>query len=114
MSRGVFAVQASDCSWLYFDRGLLKPILEAVLKKPQDAHQLPYVLAAFMDAHPLLQHETVMPDQPDKPSLSQVSLVRMHGPRIQSDCPTSWLLCWMTNKCFGTGLLRLVNQTGLH
>ncbi|DBB01020.1 TPA: hypothetical protein ACH3X1_000922 [Trebouxia sp. C0004] len=57
--------QASDCSWLYFDQGLLEPIFGAALKRPQDAHHLPYILAAFMDAQQLLQHMPLPPDRAD-------------------------------------------------
>ena len=71
-----FAVQASDCSWLYFDQDLLEPILGAILKRPQDAHQLPYVLAAFLDGHQLLHHETASPTNPDKAPLTQVAVAR--------------------------------------
>ncbi|KAL0047176.1 hypothetical protein WJX82_008696 [Trebouxia sp. C0006] len=64
--------QASDCSWLYFDQGLLEPIFGAALKRPQDAHQLPYILAAFMDAHQLLQHAPLPPDKEDAAPKTQV------------------------------------------
>ena len=66
-------VQASDCSWLYFDQGLLEPIFGAALKRPQDAHQLPYILAAFMDAQQLLQHAPLLLDKPDAASKTQVT-----------------------------------------
>ncbi|DBA77759.1 TPA: hypothetical protein ACH3X2_008449 [Trebouxia sp. C0005] len=57
--------QASNCSWLYFDQALLEPIFAAALKRPQDAHQLPYILAAFMDAQQLLQHAPLPLDRAD-------------------------------------------------
>ena len=50
-------MQASDCSWLYYDSQLLEPILASMVKRPELAHQLPYILAAFLDAHTLLLHE---------------------------------------------------------
>lgn len=58
-------LQASNCSWLYFDQALLEPIFAAALKRPQDAHQLPYILAAFMDAQQLLQHAPLPLDRAD-------------------------------------------------
>ena len=70
---GWVCLQASDCSWLYFDQGLLEPIFGAALKRPQDAHQLPYILAAFMDAHQLLQHAPLPPDKEDAAPKTQVS-----------------------------------------
>ncbi len=70
---GVHCLQASDCSWLYFDQGLLEPILGAALKRPQDAHQLPYILAAFMDAQQLLQHAPLPLDRADAAPKTQVT-----------------------------------------
>lgn len=50
-------MQASDCSWLYYDSHLLEPILASLMKNPQQAQQLPYIMAAFLDAHTLLLHD---------------------------------------------------------
>lgn len=50
-------MQASDCSWLYYDSQLLEPILASLIKNPQQAQQLPYIMAAFLDAHSLLLHD---------------------------------------------------------
>ncbi|KAL3162328.1 hypothetical protein ABBQ32_010012 [Trebouxia sp. C0010 RCD-2024] len=49
--------EASDCSWLYYDSQLLEPILASLIKNPQQAQQLPYIMAAFLDAHSLLLHD---------------------------------------------------------
>lgn len=68
----VLRLQASDCGWLYFDSHLLEPILASILKSPQDAHQLSYILAAFLDAHALLQHAPTPAEQADSSSLAKV------------------------------------------
>ena len=75
----VHCVQASDCSWLYFDQGLLEPISAAAFKRPQDAHQLPYILAAFMDAQQLLQHAPLPLNRADAAPMSKVTQNDMNG-----------------------------------
>ena len=68
----IAALQANDCSWLYFDSQLLEPILAGILKRPHDAHQLPYIMAAFLDAQKLLAHAPGPADQADSSLLAQV------------------------------------------
>lgn len=62
-------MQASDCSWLYCDRDLLSSALAGILKKPERAHQLPYILEAFLDPHGLFQQA---PNVADRALLKQV------------------------------------------
>ena len=48
------AVQATDCSFLYFNLEILSAALHEACARPEEAHKLPYLLAAFLDAHRLL------------------------------------------------------------
>ena len=87
----VLCLQACDCSWLYFDSQLLEPILASILKSPQDAHQMPYILAAFLDAQALLQHAPTPTGQADSSSLTQVrfdspAVLGTYETLLQSQC----------------------------
>ena len=46
-------MQATDCSFLYFNLGILEAVSEACTQL-EEARKLPYILAAFSDAHTLL------------------------------------------------------------
>ncbi|KAK9842285.1 hypothetical protein WJX81_004630 [Elliptochloris bilobata] len=47
--------QTSSCGYLFFHRGLLAALLADIAAQPAEARRLPLVLAAFCDAHGLLQ-----------------------------------------------------------
>ena len=48
------AVQATDCSFLYFSPEMLDAALAEACAHPEEARRLPCLLAAFSDAHSLL------------------------------------------------------------
>ena len=48
------AVQAADCSFLYFSPEMLDAALAEACVHPEEARRLPCLLAAFSDAHSLL------------------------------------------------------------
>ena len=47
-------MQATDCSFLYFNLEVLDAVLTEACTRPEEARKLPYILAAFSDAHSLL------------------------------------------------------------
>jgi len=47
--------QASSCGFLYFQRGLLAALLADVAAHPAEARRLPLIMAAYGDAHGLLE-----------------------------------------------------------
>lgn len=47
------AVQATDCSFLYFSPEMLDAALAEACAHPEEARRLPCLLAAFSDAHSL-------------------------------------------------------------
>ena len=50
--------QACGCSFLFFAQDLLRLALRETFARPQEAAKLPLLVAAFMDAHALLDHVT--------------------------------------------------------
>ena len=55
--------EACDCSFLYFSPHLIPAILEHVYKTPHLASTLPYLVAACMDAGPLLMTQQHLSDK---------------------------------------------------
>jgi len=101
----VHCEQASDCSWLYFDQGLLEPIFAAALKRPQEAHQLPCILAAFMDAQQLLQHAPLPQDRAGAAPRTQVICNDTNGATacLATEVACKWLLnVWAALSCVDT------------
>ena len=47
-------MQATDCSFLYFNLEILSAALSEACARPEEARKLPYLLAAFLDGHRLL------------------------------------------------------------
>lgn len=64
-----WSMQASDCSWLYHDRQLLSSALGGIMRKPERAHQITYLLQAFLDAHSLFLQ---VPTDKDWTAMQQV------------------------------------------
>ncbi len=52
------SMQATDCSFLYFNLEVLDAVLSELCTRPEEARKLPYILAAFSDAHSLLSTST--------------------------------------------------------
>lgn len=50
--------QASSCAFLFFQRGLLAALLADVAAHPAEARRLPLIMAAYGDAHGLLERAT--------------------------------------------------------
>ena len=55
----VQSLQATDCSFLYFNRQLLDAGLKDLLERPYEARKLPTFMSAFLDGHALLQHTSM-------------------------------------------------------
>lgn len=66
-------MQATDCSFLYFNLEILDAALSEACTRPEEARKLPYILAAFSDAHSLL-------------SSSSGSAVSSHEVRLSFSC----------------------------
>ena len=54
-------MQACCCGFLYFNRHLLEAGLADVVAHPHEARKVPYLMAAFSDAHRLLHHTILDP-----------------------------------------------------
>ncbi|KAK9829570.1 hypothetical protein WJX72_006545 [[Myrmecia] bisecta] len=55
--------QVASCGFLYFNQELLPAVLADVWAGPEEAHKLPYLLAAFSDAHQLLRYADGQPGE---------------------------------------------------
>ena len=55
-------VQATDCSFLYFNLEIVDAALSEACARPEEAGKLPYLVAAFSDAHSLLGASSDSPD----------------------------------------------------
>lgn len=66
--------QASSCGFLYFQRGLLAALLADVAAHPAEARRLPLIMAAYGDAHGLLERATG-----DATALKKVPHVATHS-----------------------------------
>ena len=72
-------VQATDCSFLYFNLEILDAALSEACTRPEEARKLPYILAAFSDAHSLLGSYSDSPGSSHEVNLlPQLSTLHRH------------------------------------